>query len=307
LSARVPEAARRLCRVTPFLDAPALGCALKLESLQRTGSFKLRGAAVKLASLDAAERARGVVAASAGNHGAGVACAARALDLSARVVVPSTAPRVKREAIAALGAALEVHGASYEEAEARARQIAAQSGAVFISPFDDERVIDGNGRWLAEELLAQRPALERVVVPVGGGGLAGGLAEVLAPRGVAIWGAQPATNCAMHDSLVSSRALTTYDGGATRCEGLEGPVAERTFALCRDGGVRVALVDEESILEAVAFAWRELGLVVEPSAAAAIAALRSGKIPAAPSTVAVVTGGNLDPELLDLALAHHPV
>jgi threonine dehydratase len=298
----LPEGARRLCRVTPLVDAPALGCALKLESLQRTGSFKLRGAALRLASLTDDERRRGVVAASAGNHGQGVALAARALGIAAQVIVPETTPRVKRDAIAALGAQLSVAGRNYDLAEAEARAIAARTGAVFVSPFDDELVIAGNGRWLGEELLAQRPDTTTVVVPVGGGGLVGGLAAALAGRGVSIIGVQPAANCAMHDSLASGRALTVYDGGHTRCEGLEGPVAERTFALARDHGVRVVLVDEAAILAAMAFAYRALGLCVEPSAAVGIAALRAGLIAPSPRTVVLVTGSNVEPEQLDEAL-----
>src|SRR5438045_3286462 len=110
---RIPDVVRRLCRVTPLLYAPPLGCYLKLESLQRTGSFKLRGAALKLARMPMLDRAAGVVAASAGNHGMGVACAARALSISARVVVPDSAPRMKREGISSFGAEIIRHGESY--------------------------------------------------------------------------------------------------------------------------------------------------------------------------------------------------
>ncbi len=298
----IPEAARRLVRVTPLVDAAPLGVALKLESLQRTGSFKLRGAALALAALTDAERARGVVAASAGNHGLGIACAARALGVRARVIVPASAPSVKRQAIAAFGAPCEVVGATYEDAERAARAEAERTGAVFVSPFDDERVIDGNGRWLADEILAQRPDVATVVVPVGGGGLSGGLAERLGPRGVKVVGVQPRANCAMHESLALGRALTAYDGAPTRAEGLEGPVAERTFALARALD-RIVLVDEDAILGAVAFAYRALGLLVEPSAAVAIAAMQHKLLSPSPRTVVVVTGGNVEPELLDEALA----
>jgi threonine dehydratase len=299
----IPPEARRLVRETPLLDAPLLGGMLKLESLQRTGSFKLRGAALRLASLTADERRRGVVCASAGNHGLGVACAARALGLTARVIVPASSPAVKRDAIRSLGAALDVFGETYEEAETEGRAVAEGQGAVFVSPFDDERVIDGNGRWLAEEIVTQLPEITRLIVPVGGGGLIGGAAAVLAPRGVEVIGVQPAANCAMHDSLAQGRALTVYQGGPTRCEGLEGAVAERTFDLARAGGVKVLLVDEPAILAAVAFAWRKLGLAVEPSAAVVVAAMRENLLPPSPRTVAVVTGSNVEPELLDEALA----
>jgi len=296
----IPEAAKWLARVTPLVEAPALGARLKLESLQRTGSFKLRGAAVALASLDGAERARGVVTASAGNHGLGIACAARALGVRARVLVPSTSPQVKRDAIASFGASLEVVGANWEEAERAARAEAERTGAVFVSPFDDERVIDGNGRWLAEELRAQAPEVDTVLVPVGGGGLCGGLAQAL--DGVRVIGVQPRANCAMHDSLALGRALTSYQGGKTACEGLEGPVAERTFRLAR-ALAGIVLVEEEAILAAVAFAYRRLGLLVEPSAAVGLAALQQGLVPPSPRTCVVITGGNVEPELLDEALA----
>lgn len=299
----IPNAARRLCRVTPLVHAAPLGCSLKLESLQRTGSFKLRGAALKLCALGDEERRRSVVAASAGNHGQGVALAARALGIAARVIVPRTTPKVKRDAITSYGAELSIVGANYDEAEAAARAEAGRTGAIFVSPFDDERVIAGNGRWLGEEILAQRPEVETVVVPVGGGGLVGGLAALLAPRGVKVIGVQPRANCAMHDSLAGGRALTVYEGGRTLCEGLEGPVAERTYQLARDHAVGIVLVEEPAILAAMAFAYRELGLLVEASAAVGIAALRLGVILPSPRTVIVVTGSNVEPELLDEALA----
>ena len=301
----LPAAARALVRTTPLVEAPSLGCWLKLESLQRTGSFKLRGAAVALAALDDQERRQGVVVASAGNHGAGIAFAAARLAIPARVIVPSTTPEAKRRNITSYGAELRVAGHTYEEAEAEAMAEARATGRRFISPFDDERVIDGNGRWLGVELSGQIPGLATVVVPVGGGGMAAGLAEVLAPAGVRIIGVQPRTNCAMHESLRLGRALTTYQGGPTACEGLEGPVAERTFRLARAGGLHTLLVDEEAILEAMAFAYLSLGLLVEASAAVGLAALREGLVPPTPRTVVIVTGQNLDPELLDQAVARY--
>jgi threonine dehydratase len=302
----IPDEARRLVRRTPLVYAPALGCWLKLESLQATGSFKLRGAALKLARLSAEERARGVVTASAGNHGLGVAYAARALGVPATVIVSRGAAQVKREGIARLGAEVRASTGDYAAAEAEARALAASTGRTFVSPFDDDDVIDGNGAWLAEELAAAHARLGRVVVPVGGGGLAGGLARVLGPRGVAVVGVQPSANRAMHDSLALGRALTTYDGAATLAEGLEGPVAERTFALCRAHIERIVLVGEEELLAAIAFAYRALGLLVEPSAAVVLAAARAGRVELEDDTVLVVTGANVDGALVDRALATHP-
>jgi threonine dehydratase len=299
----LPAAARRLCRVTPLVWAAPLGAWLKLESLQATGSFKQRGAAVKLARA-AADGARHVVAASAGNHGQGVARAARALRLAATVVVPQTTPAVKREGIARWGAELRVHGRGYDEAEAQARALAVERGAVFVSPYDDEDVIDGNGRWLAAELLEQRRTLRQIVAPVGGGGLAGGLAETLVPRGVRVVGVQPRANCAMHRSLELGAAQTSYTGGETLCEGLEGAVAVRTFELARAHLAAIVLVEEAEVLAAMAFAYRALGLIVEPSAAVGIAAARAGRLAVDDETALIVTGSNVEPELLDQALAY---
>ncbi|HEY7953869.1 MAG TPA: pyridoxal-phosphate dependent enzyme [Polyangia bacterium] len=299
----ISDEARRLCRVTPLLYAPPLGCYLKLESLQATGSFKLRGAAVALSRLSPEERARGVVAASAGNHGLGLALAGARLSVPVTVVVSRTAAQVKRDGIARLGAEVIVSSGDYDQAEREARTLAASRGRRFISPFDDDDVIDGNGGWLAAELAAQHASLRRVIVPVGGGGLAGGLARALEPRGVEVIGIQPRSNCAMHESLRLGRALSSYQGGATRAEGLEGGIALRTFELARAHLSRIELVGEDEILAAVAFAWRALGLYVEPSAAVVLAAVRSGQVIAEEDTALVLTGANLDPALLDEALA----
>jgi threonine dehydratase len=290
-------------RVTPLVAAPLLGAGvhLKLENLQRTGSFKLRGALARLTALAEAERARGVVTASAGNHGMGVALAARLLDVRAVVFVSRLTPDVKRRGIEQLGATVIVDGANYDEAEAVARTRAEDTGAVFVSAYDDEHVIAGNGDSLGQELLAQAPSLAQVVCPVGGGGMIAGLARTLMPRGIDVIGVQPAVNCAMHDSLAAGRALTVYAGGATIAEGCEGAVAERTFAFVRDHGVRVARLDESAIRRAVATCYRQFGVIAEPSAAVAVAGLLEHTV--APSTrgmtAVIVSGGNIEPALLD--------
>jgi threonine dehydratase len=298
----VPDEARRLCRETPLTFAVPLGAWLKLESLQATGSFKLRGAAVKLARLSPDERARGVVAASAGNHGLGVALAARRMGLHATVVVPQLAARLKVEGIERLGAEVLRVGTSYDHAERFARKIADEQARVFVSPFDDEDVVAGNGAWLGRELRAQRPSLRRVIVPVGGGGLSGGLGRELGAD-VEVLGVQPRVNCAMHDSLRDGRAHVSYAGGATLCDGLEGAVAERTYDLARSYVRRIVLVEEEQVLRAMAFAYRALGLVVEPSAAVGIAAAQAGLVPVDDETAIIISGSNVDPEILDRALA----
>lgn len=298
----IPDQARALCRRTPLLFSPPLGCWLKLESLQVTGSFKPRGASVKLARLSPSARARGVIASSAGNHGLGVALAARALGVRAKVFVPRTAAEVKRRGIADLGAEVVLHGERYVEAEQRARQQAEAEGAVFVSPFDDEDIIEGSS-WLGAELLEQQATLERVLVPVGGGGLIAGVARALAPRSIEVVGVQPRLNCAMYESFRLGQAQTAYVGGVTQCEALEGACAESTFEIARSHGCKVVLVDEDEVLAAMAFAYRTLGLIVEASAAVVLAAARAGRVAGGAATALVVTGSNVDPAALDHALA----
>jgi threonine dehydratase len=311
----VGERVRRLARVTPLVPAAALGRRtgadvwLKLENLQRTGSFKLRGAAARLAALAieataAGGRPRRVVAASAGNHGLGVAHAARAFAIDATVLVSAQTPEIKRAGIAALGAKVEVVGATYDEAEAEARRrAAADPDQVFVSAFDDDHVIAGNGGLLAREILAQLPDVQAIVVPVGGGGLAGGIGVEVVPRGIKVLGASPEVNCAMRRSLDDGRAYTTYDGGPTLAEGLEGAVSERTFAMARDYFPEIALTSEVAIRQAIVYAYRTLGIVCEASAAPALAALlEDASAVRGRRTVVVITGGNIEPDLLDQLL-----
>jgi threonine dehydratase len=288
-------------RKTPLVFAPPLNCWLKLESLQATGSFKLRGAALKLSRMDAAARARGVVTASAGNHGQGLALAGARLGVSVTVVVSTLCPSIKREGIARWGAEIIVEGARYDEAHEHALTLAAARGIPYISAYDDDDIIAGNGEWLGRELAAEHANLSRVIVPVGGGGLVAGLLRAL--PSVAVIGVQPSTNCAMHDSLAQNRALIDYVGAPTICEGLEGATAERTYAIAKAHSLPIALVDDTETLAAVGFAYRALGLVVEPSAAVGLAAARTGRIPTDEDTVIVVTGSNIDPDLLDRAIA----
>ncbi len=287
-------------RKTPLVFAPPLNCWLKLESLQATGSFKVRGAALKLSRMDAAARARGVVTASAGNHGQGLALAAARLGVPATVVVPTLCPAVKREGIARWGAEVIVDGARYDESHERALALAAARGVPYVSAYDDDDIIAGNGEWLGRELRAQHASLSRVIVPVGGGGLVAGLLRAL--DGIGVVGVQPRVNCAMHESLAQGRALVDYVGDDTICEGLEGATAERTFAIAQAHALPIALVDDAETLAAVGFAYRALGIVVEPSAAVGIAAARVGRVATDEDTVIIVTGSNVDPAMLDRAI-----
>jgi threonine dehydratase len=309
----VAERVRKLLRVTPLVPAPALGRRtgadvwLKLENLQRTGSFKLRGAAARIAALalEPGSQKKRVIAASAGNHGLGVALAARTYDVDATVLVSAQTPEVKRAGIAALGAKVEVGGATYDEADAAARRRAAEDPElVFVSAFDDDHVIAGNGGLLAREILAQLPDVQAVVVPVGGGGLAAGIGVEVVPRGIKVVGASPEANCAMRRSLDEGRAYTTYEGAPTLAEGLEGAVSERTFAMARDYFPDIALCSELQIRGAIVYAYRSLGILCEASAAPALAVmLDDASLIRGRRTVIVISGGNIEPDLLDRLLS----
>ena len=262
-AAVIAERIRRLLRVTPLVHAPALGRRigadvwLKLESLQRTGSFKLRGAAARLCALALAHEARRGQGMRAGEHRAGDhrlggqprpgrgpggprTSAWTPRCWSRRRPPRTSAPPSPRWAPTSKWSATTTNEA---EDEAR-RRAAADPGLTFVSPFDDDHVIAGNGGLLARELLAQLPDVEAVVCPVGGGGLAGGLGVELVPRGIRLLGVSPEANCAMKRSLEEGRAFIRYDGGPTLAEGLEGGVSERTFRMAQDYCPDIALVSE---------------------------------------------------------------
>jgi len=295
----------QLVRKTPVLRPAALnGVALKLENLQRTGSFKLRGAVHRLAALSADERSRGVVTASAGNHGAGLALAGRELGIPVHVYVPELCPENKKTRIAGLGAHVEVSGPIYDEAKKAAVARAAERGETFVSAYDDDLIIEGNGASLGREILDQLPQLSQVICPIGGGGMIAGLGKELEPRGIRVTGAQPENNCAMYDSIRQGRALVEYDGKPTIAEGCEGAVVERTYQLAKQHVAEIGLVTEDQILDAVRFAYNELGLVLETSAAVALAVVLNDKVEmVGAQSCIVLSGGNIDPALLDEILA----
>jgi threonine dehydratase len=284
------------------------------ESGQTTGSFKVRGALLALGRL----RARGVdrfVAASAGNHGAGVAFAARALGMRATVVVPAVAPRAKRDKIAGLGAEILVHDSpSYDEAEAAAQVMARERGIPFVSAYDDLAVVAGNGASLGFEIARALGRAPRVVLaPFGGGGLATGIAcalahaagESLAERR-RVWGVQTEASPSFAMSLERGAAVERFSASVpTLAEGLEGGIAQGAFARACAAVAGVLVVSEASVARAMAFAYRSLGRTIEGSAAVGLAAaLEGGLSPADDGDVVVVlTGGNVDPERLERVLA----
>jgi len=265
----------------------------KLETQQRTGSFKLRGAYNAIASLAPEERARGLVTASAGNHGQGVALAASLLGARAVVFVPRGAPEAKKRRIARHGAELwEVDG-GYDEAHHAAEAHAASSGATFVHAFSDPAVVAGQGT-VGLEIVEEFPEVRTIVVPVGGGGLIGGIGIVARAMGtgIRVVGAQTEETRAMHDSLRAGRPVSP-PYGPTLCEGLSGDVDARSLALAREVVDRMVVVPEASVRRAMRRLYEEEGIVAEGSAAVAVAAAMEGAAREGPAAV-VLTGGNVD-------------
>jgi len=302
---RVREAAERLRgvvvhtalrRSAALSRAAGVECWLKLESEQHTGSFKLRGAFNALALIPAARRSRGVVASSAGNHGLGVARAAREFGIPATIFVPSTAPAIKRDGIERAGATVDSSCPDYDAAMDAALDHAAATGALFVNPCAGDDLLAGQGT-VAVEILGDLPALAAIVVPVGGGGLAGGVASYLrgAAPNVRILGAQTERTDAMARSIAAGR-LVDIGHAATLADGLAGAVDAEGLAIGRAALDDIAVVSEDATADAIAWLAREEGLTVEGSGAVGVAALLTGALGSVPGPVAVVvSGGNIDP------------
>lgn len=278
---------------------------LKCENLQRTGSFKIRGAYVRVARLSDAERARGVVAASAGNHAQGVALAASLLGCRSTVFMPVAAPLPKIAATKAYGAGVRLSGSTVDESLTMAATFAAETGAILIHPFDHPDVIAGQGT-VGLEVLEQCPDVRTVVVCTGGGGLVSGIAVAVKGQrpDVRVVAAQASGAAAFPSSLAADRPvrlpsmLTMADGIAV------GQPGELTFALVRDLVDAVALVDEDALSRALLLSLERAKLVVEPAGAAALAAVMDDPTAFEPPVVIVLSGGNIDPLLLSKVIRH---
>jgi threonine dehydratase len=277
---------------------------LKPENLQPIGAFKLRGAYNKIASLSDEERARGVITYSSGNHAQGVAYAARALQTKAVIVMPRNAPAIKREATAALGAEIVFVGPSGPERQIKAEELAAEHGYVIVPPYDDEKIIAGQGT-AGLEILEDLPELELVLVPVGGGGLISGISTAikLSKPSVQIIGVEPELAA---DAQASFRAgeivkFPPEQVLSTCADGLRAQyIGTMTFEHIRRYVDNIVTVTEDEIMQAVRILAQNPKTVAEPSGAVATAAFLFHRelLPASNHTVAVISGGNIDPDLL---------
>ncbi|WP_125131606.1 threonine ammonia-lyase [Microbacterium sp. 10M-3C3] len=282
---------------------------LKLENLQRTGSFKIRGATYRLSRLTAEERARGVVAASAGNHAQGVAHAAQQLGIPATIFMPLGVPVPKLLATRGYGAHVILEGATVETPLRLAAEYAERTGAVLIHPFDHRDIIVGQGT-LGLELIEDVPDLETLVIGIGGGGLAAGVAAAVKARAAAVGrsiriiGVQAENSAAYPTSLASGFPVevetrpTIADGIAVARPG------DLPFALIREFVDEVVTVSEDDIARALLVLLERAKQVVEPAGAVGVAAILAGKVRATGPTVTVLSGGNIDPLLLQRVVAH---
>lgn len=306
--AEVRAAARRIrpfVHRTPLLSNHSIServgveVRLKCENFQRAGSFKIRGAMNALLQLSNDERQRGVVAFSSGNHAQGVALAAKLLGIHATIVMPEGSLPAKVEATQAYGAEVVTSGVTAATRDTVAREIAAKTGASVIPPFDDERIIAGQGT-VGLEIVEEWPDVEAIVVPLGGGGLLSGvaLAATSLKKGVEVFGVEPRAGNDGEQSFHSGKIVTIQppktiaDGARTLAIGV------RNFAMIRERVRDVVSVDDDILLDSLKFAMYRSKLVIEPTGALGIAALLSKTIEPKGPTAVVVSGGNLDFALL---------
>jgi len=286
---------------TPMLTSRSLDAAaesklfFKCENLQKVGAFKARGACNAVFSLDDAEARRGVITHSSGNHGAAVAWAAGRRGIPAWVVMPENSAEIKKAAVKGLGATVRFCAPTLEARDTTCAAVLAETGAVLVHPYDDWRVIAGQGT-AALELLEEVPDLDAIITPVGGGGLLSGTA--IASRGIKpsihVYGAEPAGADDAWRSLQSGRIVPQTDP-RTIADGLRSSLGVKTFAVLSTLVDAIGTTSEEAIVRAMRLTWDKLKLVIEPSSAVPLAALLERKLPVAGLRVGIViSGGNVD-------------
>ena len=295
---------------TPLIESPALNerlgarVLIKLETLQRVGAFKFRGAYNRLVQLSPEERQRGVVAFSSGNHAQGVALAAKLLGMPALIVMPSDAPAMKVANTRGYGAEIKLYDRLTESREAIAAEIAASRGAVVVPAFDDPHIVAGQGT-VGLEMVRQAQALgatfDLVLAPASGGGLMAGISEAVKALSPAtqFWAVEPAAFNDLALSLEAGEPVTIKPAGRSLCDALESPVpGVINFPILKKNLAGAVGVTDPEVAEAMRYAFSTLKLVVEPGGVAALAALLAGKVAAQGKTVGLVlSGGNVDPEL----------
>ena len=318
-AADVELAVQRLAGIalrTPLVNSPVLDAAtggrifLKAETLQRTGSFKFRGAYNKISSIPDSMRAAGVVAYSSGNHAQGVAAAAGLLGMRATIVMPSDAPKAKRERTAALGAEIVLYDREREDRAGIARRIASERGATLVPPYDDRLVIAGQGtigREIIEDLEKLKLSPDIAVIGASGGGLAAGISLAVKARapGVKFYTAEPEGFDDTLRSFKSGRREENARMSGTICDALMTQIpGELTFEINRKLIGEGVTASDAEVGRAVAFAFHELKLVVEPGGAIGLAALLAGRLDVKGKVViAVLSGGNVDAELFQRLIA----
>lgn len=280
----------------PLSEVTGADVWFKMESLQKTGSFKLRGALNKLLSLSNEHLARGVITASAGNHAQGVAYAAALLNVSALIVVPVTAPETKMAGIRRYGAELVTHGENYDEAEAYAYQLAKERDRVFVHAFEDDEIIAGQGT-VALEALLEHPDVETVVVPAGGGGLICGVAvaaKAMNP-GVRVIGVQTHASPPWYYSFKAGK-LADVEYQESLADGLHGGITQGNLDLALKVVDDFVLVEEKQVAEAIHWIAKEHHMMVEGSGAVGVAALLHGKLQLGrgEKVLNIITGSNID-------------
>lgn len=292
--------------LSDVLGAPVY---LKCENLQRTGSYKIRGAYNRLALLTDEEKTRGVVAASAGNHAQGVAFAARELGIKATIFMPVGVPLPKLQATKDYGAEVVLRGHTVDEPLRAAAEFARSTGAVFIHPFDHEDIIAGQGT-LGLEIYEQLPIVETVVVPIGGGGLISGVASAIRQRAavdgrtVRIIGVQ-AANASPYPISLENGARTQITVLPTIADGIAVSMpGELNFEIVRKTVDEVVTVSEDDMAQALLVLLERAKLVVEPAGAAGVAAILAGQVKASGPTVVILSGGNIDPMIMERVISH---
>lgn len=268
---------------------------LKCENFQKVGAFKFRGACNAVYSLSDDEAARGVATHSSGNHAQALALAARMRGIAAHIVMPENAPQVKKDAVAGYGGRITYCEPTLQAREAALRHVVESTGAAFIHPFDNERVIAGQGT-AALELLADVPDLDAIIAPIGGGGLLSGtsIAAAETKKGIRVIGGEPEMADDAFRSLEAGKVLP-MEHPKTIADGLLTSLSDLTFSIIQSRVERIVTVSEQGIVDAMKFVWERAKIVIEPSAAVAVAVLWEKKIDLAGLKVGVIlSGGNVD-------------